>query len=571
MRYVFAAECSVFVLALFALEIALVARIRWGWLRIAVSAFIATFFALVALLCADALRRVGSWRDMHPTLTASAWACVAAIGLGATALPLTGLWRRGAERRPIARAWRPLRLLAIVAACPAVMTASVFARDAYVKTWIKRVREENQIFIASVSPPRVDPEEDAAPAYLEIYREILRIEASRAEPDGLNALPPADETELPEWLADVVQPAFDFAQPEAQAFRDRHRSSIAAIMAASRRKGAVLRPPGSTMFDDDNTRGADALQALHRLVSLEARIRARERDAVGCWECLACLERLQRHVSSQGGAVWAQIGKALEAARMSMVENVLAEPALDAGSFPFPLPEDDFSHLPVSTDGECLTTAQMLEIGCAVDLCELDGDPRFFSDEEQFLLQAARPVRLCYAVYHRVFVLADGLGSLPAEMIRYRRVAAQTPDRQSAADAQWLRENFDGPGTSELAWQAWTAPLAIYYTSVAGDAKRRLAVAGIAVAGFQARNRRDPSSLNELVPEFLVELPLDPWDGKPLRMRRIDGGIAVYSVGENRVDDGGADDSDPIHPPDQAFFLGGAFQKRRIDSARNEP
>jgi hypothetical protein len=48
-----------------------------------------------------------------------------------------------------------------------------------------------------------------------------------------------------------------------------------------------------------------------------------------------------------------------------------------------------------------------------------------------------------------------------------------------------------------------------------------------------------PKGIADLVPKYLVAVPPDPFDGKPLRMRRFEEGLVIYSIGENRVDDGG--------------------------------
>ena len=40
-------------------------------------------------------------------------------------------------------------------------------------------------------------------------------------------------------------------------------------------------------------------------------------------------------------------------------------------------------------------------------------------------------------------------------------------------------------------------------------------------------------------PEFLAEVPTDPYDGRPIRMRHVDGGLVLYSIGRDRKDDGG--------------------------------
>lgn len=51
-----------------------------------------------------------------------------------------------------------------------------------------------------------------------------------------------------------------------------------------------------------------------------------------------------------------------------------------------------------------------------------------------------------------------------------------------------------------------------------------------------------PDILDELVPEYLASVPIDRFSGNPLCYRKAGEGFAVYSVGNNRTDDGGVDD-----------------------------
>lgn len=65
-----------------------------------------------------------------------------------------------------------------------------------------------------------------------------------------------------------------------------------------------------------------------------------------------------------------------------------------------------------------------------------------------------------------------------------------------------------------------------------GTAEARCAVAGIACERFRLAHRRWPDSLAELVPGFLAAVPLDPFDGQPMRYEKSDAGAVVYSVGK---------------------------------------
>jgi Bacterial type II secretion system protein G. len=67
----------------------------------------------------------------------------------------------------------------------------------------------------------------------------------------------------------------------------------------------------------------------------------------------------------------------------------------------------------------------------------------------------------------------------------------------------------------------------------------RTSIAAIAVERFRLAHGRLPENLNELVPQFLSAMPLDPFDGQPLRYHRLAKGYVIYSVGQDGHDDGG--------------------------------
>jgi hypothetical protein len=81
------------------------------------------------------------------------------------------------------------------------------------------------------------------------------------------------------------------------------------------------------------------------------------------------------------------------------------------------------------------------------------------------------------------------------------------------------------------------------------ESSRQLAIAAIALKRFEIRHGRQPRDLQELQPEFLSELPVDFYDGKPVRYRIEAGGaFTLYSVGADFQDDGGAPGKDLLWP-----------------------
>jgi len=75
--------------------------------------------------------------------------------------------------------------------------------------------------------------------------------------------------------------------------------------------------------------------------------------------------------------------------------------------------------------------------------------------------------------------------------------------------------------------------------------------AAIACERYRRRHGKLPERLDQLVPEFLPEVPSDPFDGEPLRYVVSDDGYLVYSVGPDGTDHGGQ--GDESGEPDLVF------------------
>ncbi len=71
---------------------------------------------------------------------------------------------------------------------------------------------------------------------------------------------------------------------------------------------------------------------------------------------------------------------------------------------------------------------------------------------------------------------------------------------------------------------------------LAGLAK---AQAAVAIERWRlAHPGRLPDTLAELVPAYVAAVPLDPYDGQPIRYKKLPAGYVVYSVGTGWTDQG---------------------------------
>lgn len=115
---------------------------------------------------------------------------------------------------------------------------------------------------------------------------------------------------------------------------------------------------------------------------------------------------------------------------------------------------------------------------------------------------------------------------------------------------------------------------ALYCASQRAEASAAVSRVAIAVERYRSANGVPPETLDRLVPRFLKAVPLDPYDGQPIRYRvqgdaspnsaglasaqepvherngrklppppPSEAGVLVYSIGPNVRDDGGSDDA----------------------------
>jgi hypothetical protein len=93
-------------------------------------------------------------------------------------------------------------------------------------------------------------------------------------------------------------------------------------------------------------------------------------------------------------------------------------------------------------------------------------------------------------------------------------------------------------------------------SALKGIAAERCTMTAIAAERFRLRSDQWPESLEELVnAELLAAVPLDPFDGQPVRWKKSAEGRIIYSVGVNLVDDGGDNTLFNAHPKDIVFRL----------------
>jgi hypothetical protein len=73
-------------------------------------------------------------------------------------------------------------------------------------------------------------------------------------------------------------------------------------------------------------------------------------------------------------------------------------------------------------------------------------------------------------------------------------------------------------------------------------AENDAAIAAIAIERYRRQHDSFPEHLGKLVPEFMKTVPLDPFNGQPLKYVPGETGYILYNVGEDGIDNGGLGD-----------------------------
>lgn len=152
------------------------------------------------------------------------------------------------------------------------------------------------------------------------------------------------------------------------------------------------------------------------------------------------------------------------------------------------------------------------------------------------------------------------VGFQQVDQLAYLRACADFLRMLEEPESTWWpnikawQARVDGLSNLRIATKEFPA-WGIVRQSLRSRAYLRCAAAGMAVERYRLRHGSLPPDLSALVPDTMDAVPLDPFDGEPLRYRVDEGRYAIYSIGENETDDGGTIGADERWPLDYVFRL----------------
>jgi hypothetical protein len=263
------------------------------------------------------------------------------------------------------------------------------------------------------------------------------------------------------------------------------------------------------------------------VLSLDARARAAGGDGRGALEDVTAMLGMARHINDPV-LISVLVAMAIERNAVKTLEEVLALTTP---------PTEPLTGLPLA-DG----VSRRREVQRACQMEDAAGGV-VFSDapSSRWLRETTDPVGLAVldSPLYRVFLLPDDLASYHRTMKEMSDLAGR-PYYEARQGLQELEESFKVRRRGILTMLLIPAVDKCAAVAAETDAAHRLARLAVAVTAYRAKHGNYPDRLEDLAPAVIPHIPVDPFDGKPLRLKREGDGLVLYSVGRDGKDDGGA-------------------------------
>ena len=299
----------------------------------------------------------------------------------------------------------------------------------------------------------------------------------------------------------------------------------------------------------------DQVQSLRggaRLLTLEANVRAHRRDLHGAADSIHALNRLARSLEREPLMMPQLVRVAIAGQARDQLRRLLG--SVD-------LADDDLDRL--QQDLRASDAKETLRLGMlgerVAGIQQFDG-PDFggAGGGSLFFKVTQRGSFLEFLQYWDTMIrAAEEPWPQALEAFKVAGQQAQAKARGGASPARVGR-----------VLTALLAPAVEAFTTATarGAAMNRATDAAIACERYRRKHGKLPEALEELVPDFLPEVPADPFDGEPLRYLVAEDGYLVYSVGPDATDHGGQ--SDETGQPDLVFRIRRSSEANRPSDQR---
>ena len=414
---------------------------------------------------------------------------------------------------PVGRNWNRGLLTLLFAVALLFFFTSYTTADLERKTSLAHVNAEIRARAHSIYPAPVPRARNAAEIYQKAYDSLI------------------GNGPVPSWLGYAQQPEHHVMGPEVLRFLNQNRAVVQLV-----RRAAAM-PEFHLPFDASRLVGSSAPKIdiywpLARVMALDAAAKAAQGDPARAMENLFVIRTMVEHLLSVPGIMPFYAASRVAKIGLEGLEPVLARGVAGFPALPVPLAANptrrpDF--------GEALRLEELfdLEVNVLMAPGAEQGEDSYTSFDLYLPLSYPPYARSLW----RVFAQPEELACVRKTWGRLHEMAAK-PYYRNREDLAALEKSFETDPKGHII-ENIVRYRADYINGECAvlDARERLADLAMAAAAFIKDKGVYPLRMSDLVPGYLQETPLDPFDGKPMKMMPVTGGIALSSRGSGDRDD----------------------------------
>lgn len=288
------------------------------------------------------------------------------------------------------------------------------------------------------------------------------------------------------------------------------------------------------------------MRELHRTAMLLCKQLEAEGKPQAAWEWYRAAIRASRHSGTHGCFIERLVGMALFQDTADHLEQWAADPELTADDLKQALAElqSDWQlseKLSASMQIEYLSLTHTLEnfeeeLGTGFGA----GSPTLNPNLMYFIGEPELSQRMMRVYFHNQLEFCDRPYFERPDTVGFMEVFDDPQGFQLSEDDAWNAADFEiAMNRAILARLLLPATSSVSRAFDREEARYRTLLVVLAGQAFRRDHGRFPNTLDELVPAYLDKIPIDNYDGLPLKYRFDATGPVVYSVFENLTDDGG--------------------------------
>lgn len=422
----------------------------------------------------------------------------------------------------VARSWPRVKLL--LAFVFVFMTQLVLLELLQMRSMINltSVRSAATCKLIDIAPPRL-------PDHLNsriVYEEAAQIFGSKKD--------------LPEWFWKFDAPGFDPESEQVSQFLEKHQKVLPLVKKAAAIPGYSLESYPMELVNWIFPNYALYSQ-LALLVCLNSRSKAMSGDIEGALQELASIEAMANHLRNSPIILSFMVGVSLDNIKVQTLEYVLAHTSVSvSGLINLPITVHSSAVEPFRN---CLVLDAYAQLNSFAITAATSDIYAMVSDAEA-VFENTTPVTKMW----RVFFLPSELRAANLITQRLCRPAETYADIQNNLDAIMTARQSGEMGilTSIGVPGGYSRYL---HGAMRDDALVGLSNMALAATAFKDTQGFYPARAEDMVPDFIDRIPLDPFDGQPLKIRAVEGGLELYSA--KPAHDVSFDVKDPVH-----FYLG---------------